>query len=300
VAAFGRLRHRRDARQRNVLRAGASRRYHTVTWIGPVIDTEDQQRRAQGLEHARNHQPESIASLQTFDSAAPAGAKRAAIGSRVASHVRPGRAVDVALVESRTVMRQGLRAIIERESDLVVVADAETVRDAKGLDVTPDVVVIGIQLPDAKYGDVITGLREVFRQSSILVFAPVGNPAQIQAVLAAGADGYLLETAEPTELLTGIRTVAYGEPYLQPALGVELALSQIPSEIARLLSPREQHILYLLVLGHTNVDVARLCNISLRTAETHRAHIQRKLDRHTRAELVEYAREAGLVRFRSP
>ena len=194
-------------------------------------------------------------------------------------------------------MRQGLRAVIEQESDLVVVAQAATVRDARSLEVTPDVVVTDVDLPDAKYGDVIIGLREFFQQSSILVFTPVGDPAEVQAVLAAGADGYLLETAEPTDLLTAIRAVADGKSYLQPALGVQLALSQ---RTTLALSPREQHVLLLLVLGHTNVDVARLCNISLRTAETHRAHIQRKLDRHTRAELVEYARETGLARFGSP
>jgi two-component system response regulator NreC len=216
------------------------------------------------------------------------------------SPVLSGRAVDVVLVDSRAVMRQGLRAVIEQESDLVVVAQAATVRDARSLDVTPDVVVTDVALPDAKYGDVIIGLRGFFPQSSILVFTPVGDPAEVKAVLAAGADGYLLESAEPTELLSGIRAVADGKSYLQPALGVQLALSQRPAETTLALSPREQHVLLLLVLGHTNVDVARLCNISLRTAEAHRAHIQRKLDRHTRAELVEYARETGLVRLGSP
>jgi two-component system response regulator NreC len=221
-------------------------------------------------------------------------------GGFATSHVVSGRAVDVVLVESRSVMRQGLHAVIEQEPDLAVVAEAATVRDARHLDVTPDVVVTDVDLPDAKYADVIIGLRAFFQQSSILVFTPVGDPAEVQAVFAAGAAGYLLETAEPTELLTGIRAVAAGESYVQPALGVHLALSKRPAETMLALSRREQHVLLLLVVGHTNVDVARLCNISLRTAETHRAHIQRKLDRHTRAELVEYAREVGLVRFDSP
>jgi DNA-binding NarL/FixJ family response regulator len=193
-----------------------------------------------------------------------------------------------------------LRAVIEQAPDLVVVAQAATVRDARNLDVRPDVVVTDVDLPDAKYGDVIIGLREFFRQSPILVFTPVGDPAEVKAVLAAGAAGYLLETAEPTELLTGIRAVAAGESYVQPALGVQLALSKRPAETMLALSPREQHILLLLAVGHTNGDVARLCNISQRTAETYRANIQRKLDRHTRAELVAYAREVGLVRFDSP
>ena len=216
------------------------------------------------------------------------------------SPVLTARRIDVVLVESRALMREGLRAVIERESDLFVVAQAATVRDAGSLTVAPDVVITDIHLPDAKYGDVIVGLRESFPQSSILAFTPVGDPAEVQAVLAAGADGYLLETAEPTDLLTAIRTVADDTSYLQPALGVQLALSHRPAETTLALSPREQHVLLLLVLGHTNVAVARLCNISLRAAETHRADIQRKLDRHTRAELVEYARETGLAPFGPP
>jgi DNA-binding NarL/FixJ family response regulator len=190
--------------------------------------------------------------------------------------------------------------MIEQEPDLVVVAEAATVRDARSLAVTPDVVVTDIDLPDAKYGDVIIGLRALFQPSSILVFTRVADHAEVQAIFAAGAAGYLLETAEPTDLLTGIRAVAAGESYVQPALGVHLALSRRPAETMPALSRGEQHVLLLLVLGHTNADVARLCHISLRTAEMHRAHIQRKLDRHTRAELVEYAREVGLVRFDSP
>jgi two-component system response regulator NreC len=197
-------------------------------------------------------------------------------------------------------MREGLRAVIDREPGLVVVAQAATARDARSLDVTPDVIVTDIDLPDAKYGDVISGLRESFRQqSSILVFTPVGDPVEVESVFAAGADGYLLETAETTDLFAGIRAVAAGETYLQPSLGAKLARSR-QADTTLGLSPQEKHVLRLLVLGHTNVDVARLCHTGLRTAETHRANIQRKLDRRTRAELVEYAREIGLVQLGPP
>jgi two-component system, NarL family, response regulator NreC len=208
---------------------------------------------------------------------------------------RSDRAVGVLLVDGRAVMREGLSAVIGRQSDLVVVAQAAMVREADGLDITPDVIVTDIDLPDAKYGDVITGLRGFFEQSSILVFTPIGHPAEVQSVLAAGANGYLLETAPAADLLDGIRAVAAGDTYLQPSLGVELARLHQPSDATLALSPIEQHVLRLLALGHTNTEVARLCNIGLRTAESLRAHIQRKLGRRTRAELVEYAREIGLV-----
>jgi DNA-binding NarL/FixJ family response regulator len=202
------------------------------------------------------------------------------------------------LVDGRALMREGLRATIEHEPDLVVVAEAATVGEASSLDVTPDVIVTDIKLADATYGDAITELRELFRQGCILVFTAVYDAAEVQSVLAAGANGYLLETSAPTDLVAAIRAVAAGETYLQPSLGVQLARAQRPLTTALGLSQDEHHVLLLLVLGHTNVDVARLCNISLRTAETRRAQLQQKLDRHTRAELVEYARANGLVQLR--
>jgi len=201
------------------------------------------------------------------------------------------------LVDSRAVMREGLRAVIEPEPDLVVVAQAATLRDAQRLRIEPDVIITAVDVSDARYGDVVDGFREFSPQSSILVFTRIGDPAEIRFVLTPGANGYLLESAEPTDVLTGIRAVAGGETYVQPSLGVELARSHRLVDPTPELSPQEARVLGLLVLGHTNVDVARLCNMSLRSAEAHRAHIQRKLGRSTRAELVEYAREAGIVQL---
>jgi two-component system response regulator NreC len=203
--------------------------------------------------------------------------------------------VDVMLVDARDVVREGLRALIDQQPDLVVVAEAAAVRDAGNLDDPPDVIVTDIDLPDAKHRDVISGLRGHFRQSSILVFTAIDHLATIQSVLDAGADGYLLETAATTDLLTGIRAVARGETYLQPALGIEFARWHGPRDTSPALSPKEAQVLQLLALGHTNVEVANLCGVSLRTVEKHRAQIQRKLGRRTRAELVQYAREVGLV-----
>jgi two-component system, NarL family, response regulator NreC len=211
------------------------------------------------------------------------------------SHLLSQQPVDVMLVDSRAVMREGLRATIEQEPDLVVVAQAASVRDARSRDITPHVIVTDIDLPDARFGDVIGGLREFYPQSPILVFTSIDDPAEVQSVLNAGANGYLLETADPPDLLAAIRAVAAGKSYLQPSLGVELARSHRTPDTALGLSAQEEQVLRLLVLGHTNTDIAHLCNISLRTAETHRAHIQRKLDRHTRAELVQYAQETGLI-----
>jgi two-component system, NarL family, response regulator NreC len=203
--------------------------------------------------------------------------------------------VDVMLVDARAIVREGLRSVIDRQPDLAVVAQAATVRDAASLGVTPQVIVTDIDLPDAKHSEVISRLRGFFQQSTILVFTPIARPAEVQSVLDAGAHGYLLESAPPDDLVGGIRAVARGESFLQSSLGADLARLHRPRDPALTLTTDEEQILRLLALGHTNTEVARLCNMSLRTAESHRAQIQRKLGRRTRAELVEYAREHGLI-----
>jgi two-component system response regulator NreC len=204
----------------------------------------------------------------------------------------------VMLVDSRAIVREGLRAVIDQQPDLVVVAQAATVEDARSLDIAPRVIVTDIDLPDAKSGEVITRLRDAFGQSSILVFTPIGHPAEVQSVLDAGAMGYLLETAPEAELVAGIRAVAGGETYLQASLGGDLARLHRSRNATLVLTDQEREVLRLLALGHTNTEIARRCNVSLRTAESHRAHIQRKIGRRTRAELVEYAREHGLIERR--
>jgi DNA-binding NarL/FixJ family response regulator len=202
--------------------------------------------------------------------------------------------VDVMLVDNRTVVRAGLCALIERQPDLVVVAQAASLGDAASFDIAPDVIVTDIDLPDAQHGDVIHGLRALFPRSSILVLTVVDHPAKVQSVLAAGADGYLLQTVAGTDLLAGIRALAAGETFLQPSLGVELARWQRPRDTTLTLSPKEEEVLRLLALGHTNAEIARLNGVSLRTVEAHRSRIHQKLGPHTRAELVHYAQQAGL------
>jgi two-component system response regulator NreC len=200
------------------------------------------------------------------------------------------------LVDNRVVIREGVCALVERQPDFFVVGQATTLRGALGLGLKPRVIVTEVDLPDAKHGEVVGQLRERFCESSILVLTLVARPAQVQDVLAAGADGYLLKTAAATDLFAAIRAVAAGEFYLQPSLGVELARWHRPQDTSGL-SPMEQLVLKWIALGHTNAEIARICHISLRTVEAHRAHLQQKLGRHTRAELVEYVRTMGLVEF---
>ena len=139
-----------------------------------------------------------------------------------------------------------------------------------------------------------------FPDAAIIALTVLDDLPTVQQVLAAGADGYVLKSANDTDLFAGIRTVARGGLYLQPSIGVAFA-SRPPEDVARPavsgLTPKETDVLRLLALGHTNAEIAQLLGASLRTIETHRAHIHQKLDRHTRAELVRFALDAGLLRL---
>jgi two-component system response regulator NreC len=207
--------------------------------------------------------------------------------------------IRLALVDDQTMFREGLRALIEQEPDLEVVAQATSLQALEELDVEPDVVVTGLAFPDAARDQVIE-LRSRFRDAAIVALTALDDLPTVQHVLAAGADGYVLKSAATTDLFAGIRAVARGGLYLQPSIGIAFA-SRPPELLADSavggLTPKETEVLRLLALGHTNAEIAALTGSSLRTIETHRAHIHQKLDRHTRAQLVRFALEVGLLRL---
>ncbi|MDP9332049.1 MAG: response regulator transcription factor [Actinomycetota bacterium] len=215
----------------------------------------------------------------------------------MSEHAHP--VIWLALVDDQTMFREGLRALIEQEPDLEVVAQATSVQALEDMDVEPHVIVTGLAFPDAARDQVIE-LRTRFRDAAILALTALDDLPTVQQVLAAGADGYVLKSAATTDLFAGIRAVAHGGLYLQPSIGIAFA-SRPPELVAGSavggLTPKETEVLRLLALGHTNAEIAALTGSSLRTIETHRAHIHQKLDRHTRAQLVRFALEVGLLRL---
>ncbi len=211
-----------------------------------------------------------------------------------------GSPIHLALLDDQTLFREGLAALIEREPDFETIVQAATLQGLAAMDVAPTVVVTGLALPDARRSVVIERLRERFADSAIVALTVFDDLPTVQQVLAAGADGYVLKSASATDLFAGIRTVARGGLYLQPSIGIAFA-SRPADEVAHPavggLTPKETDVLRLLALGHTNAEIAQLLGTSLRTIETHRAHIHQKLDRHSRAQLVRFALDAGLLRL---
>jgi two-component system response regulator NreC len=208
--------------------------------------------------------------------------------------------IQVLLMDDHVVVREGLRALLERQDDIDVMAEASSVAEAVALDVEPDVVVADLMLPDERGVEVVRRLKERYQKAAILVLTMVDNPTDVQQCLAAGARGYLLKETAGSELVDAVRKVAGGEDYLQPSLGAALAKwKESPGRVrARAvddLTPREREVLRLIALGHTNTEIATMLYVSVRTVENHRAGVMRKLGLRSRAELVRHAAEAGLI-----
>lgn len=211
-----------------------------------------------------------------------------------------GGRVSVVLMDDHVVVREGLRALLERHDDIEVVCEASSVGEALELDVHPDLVVADLVLPDGRGADVVRRLKERHPDAAILVLTMVDNPADVQRCLAAGAGGYLLKESASTELVDAVRRVASGQGYVQPSLGAAVARQEDSASAVRAggvddLTPREREVLRLIALGHTNSEIAAILFVSIRTVENHRAGVMRKLGLRTRAELVRLANDAQLV-----
>jgi two-component system response regulator NreC len=209
-----------------------------------------------------------------------------------------GDEITVVIADDHAVVRKGLRLLLEAEPGLRVQAEAGTVPDALRMARAhrPRVLVLDLNMPGGSGLELIPDLREQAPDTAIVVLTMQDNPAYAREALQKGAAGFVLKEAADDELLEAIRLAADGETYLNPRLGARLAAQ--PAEPAGPpddLSAREVEVLRLIALGHTNAEIAGQMYLSVRTVESHRAHIQQKTNRTTRAELVRYALEHKLV-----
>jgi two-component system, NarL family, response regulator NreC len=208
--------------------------------------------------------------------------------------------VRVLIVDDHAVFRAGLKLLIDAEDDLEAVGEAGTARDAifQARALEPDVVLLDIVMPDQSGLDAMPTLLHERPEMKVLILSMQDDPQYIRQAFAAGASGYVLKEAADTEVVAAIREVAGGSSYVHPAVGAKLVAAET-AEARRAqedpLSDREREVLRLLALGHTNQEIAAQLYISVRTAETHRAHIMQKLRLSSRAELVRYALEQGVL-----
>ncbi|HEY1368826.1 MAG TPA: response regulator transcription factor [Gaiellaceae bacterium] len=208
--------------------------------------------------------------------------------------------IRVLIVDDHALVRSGLRLLLEAEEDMQVEDEGGNADDAVRLARLhkPDVVLLDVVMPGRSGLEAAPDIKSASPDTNILVLSMQDDPSYVREAFAAGASGYLLKEAADSELVAAVREVARGGRYVHPALGARLAAAEAEAHAraeADPLSDREREVLRLLALGHTNQEIAKLLYISVRTAETHRAHIMQKLRLTTRAELVRYALAQGLL-----
>ena len=206
----------------------------------------------------------------------------------------------VLIVDDHAVVRSGLKLVLEADDGIEPVGEAGTARDAifEARSLKPDVILLDVVMPDQSGLDIIPTLLHENPDTKILVLSMQDDPRYVREAFDAGASGYVLKEAADSEVVAAVREVAGGGRYVDPELGARLVAAE-SAERKRAeedpLSDREGEVLRLLALGHTNQEIAKQLYISVRTAETHRAHIMQKLRLSSRAELVRYALDRGLL-----
>jgi len=208
----------------------------------------------------------------------------------------PRGTIRVVIADDHAVVRRGLRQVLDAAEGFEVVAEAADLESARRYTRghRPDVLVLDLNMPGGSSLDGIPEIRAECPETQIVVLTMQNEPAYARHALGAGALGYVLKESAESELIEAIRAAAAGDTYLNPRLGARVA-AEPPPGLPDGLSEREVEVLRMIALGHTNAEIAEQLFLSVRTVETHRAHIQQKLRLGTRSELVRYALEHKLV-----
>jgi two-component system response regulator NreC len=203
--------------------------------------------------------------------------------------------IRLVVADDHAVVRSGLRLLLEAEEGFTVVAEAGEIDTTRRMVAAhrPDVLVLDLNMPGPPS---LPMIPELAQQTAVVVLTMQNDPAFAREALQTGALGYVLKEAADAELVQAIRLAKEGRTYLNPELGARMAAA--PAEPAGPpddLTEREVEILRLIALGHTNAEIGKQLYLSVRTVESHRAHIQQKTRRTTRSELVRYALEHSLI-----
>ncbi len=210
--------------------------------------------------------------------------------------------IRVLIVDDHAILRDGLKALLQGESDIEVVGEASTGREAIRLirQVKPDVVLMDISMPDMTGLEATEVIKKGYPEVKVIALTVHESETYLKRMMQVGAKGYVVKRAAATELTTAIRTVMKGGVYIHPDIAKQLVsemarLEPVRPEKQKQLSEREWQVLRLIALGYTNQQIADRLALSVKTVETYRARIAEKLGLHTRAELVKFAIQQGLL-----
>jgi DNA-binding NarL/FixJ family response regulator len=204
--------------------------------------------------------------------------------------------ISVLIVDDHALFRAGLHSRLAEEPDIGPINEARSADDAavKARAHQPDIVLLDLLMPRRNGSDVVPEISSLSPKSRVIVVSSQATTSGVRQALSAGAAGYVPKRASDSELLEAIRRVAAGERYVDPDLGGQLV---VPDAVPALepLTDRERDVFTLLALGYTNQEIARKLFISVRTVNSHRAHVMLKLRLETRAELVLLAISTGQI-----
>ncbi len=215
--------------------------------------------------------------------------------------------IRILIIDDHTVLRSGLRMLLNAEEDMLVVGEASDIFQAvqEGEHLRPDVVLVDISMPGMSGLDGLQNLKRKMPESRYLILTMHNDEGYLRKALSAGASGYVLKQAANDELLSAIRVVSQGGTYLHPTHrtilfkktpGLEPEPPGAERERYDRLSPREKEILRLIASGYTNRQAAEELYLSEKTIETYKSRLMAKLGLHSRVELVRYAIDLGLIR----
>ncbi len=211
--------------------------------------------------------------------------------------------ITILLVDDHDILRGGLAAVLNNESDMEVVAEAEEGRSALDMvrQYKPDVAVMDVTMPHLNGIDATSQICKEFPDTRVLALSMHGESKFVSRMLEAGAKGYLTKNCTPEELTNAVRTVHSGKVYLSPKIATVVIQDYIgpdkPNSGASLnsISSREREVLQLFAEGKTTKQIAMMIHLSPKTIETHRSHIMDKLDIHSIAELTKFSLREGLT-----
>ncbi len=213
----------------------------------------------------------------------------------------------VLLADDHTIVRQGLRVLLDSQDNVEVVGEAEDGRQAieKAKQLVPDIIVIDITMPSLNGIEATRQLKKTNPEIKVLVLTVHDNEEYVHQILQAGASGYLLKESAVSDLVSAINAVKKGDIFLSPSISkvvVKDFIRQTEGELGdldsiNLLTGREREILQLIAEGNTNKAIAHLLKLSVKTVDVHRSHIMEKLNLHNITGLVKYSIRKGLIKI---
>ncbi len=217
--------------------------------------------------------------------------------------------IRVLLAEDHTLVRKGLRALLDEEVDIEVVGEAQDGRGAvqQVEQLLPDIVLMDISMPNLNGLEATRQIVAQFPETRVLVLTRHANREYIYQLLRAGASGYVVKQAAPAELILAIRAVCQGDTFLSPSISRQVIEDYIrkaqevvsSTDSYDRLTPREREVLQLIAEGYSTSEIAEMLYVSAKTVYAHRAHLMAKLDLHSEAELTQYAIRKGVIDLES-